>query len=109
MADFANGRAPEGDNALARAVKSETFAITARAAMVFATMVGLPIAGWMMNRVTSAIDGMNAKVDLTSEQVKLLQQSINLGVNFRIDGAERQLSDHEVRIRGLERQPHSSN
>lgn len=75
--------------------------LIARGAMIFATVVGLPIAGWMMNRAVDAVDKMVAKVDTIKEQsletngtVKLIQQT--QGMQTQI------IADHESRVRTLE-------
>lgn len=82
-------------------VNSVTLTLVSRGAMIFATMVGLPIAGWMMNRAVDSVDQIKSKVDTIREQsletngnVKLIQ--LTQGVQTAI------IADHEARVRSLE-------
>jgi hypothetical protein len=75
--------------------------LVARIAIIAATAIGLPVAGWMMNRAVSSVDSISEKIDKVREQavetngtIKLLQQ---------LQTADHQmLSDHEFRLRGVE-------
>lgn len=76
--------------------------LVARSAMIFATVIGLPVAGWMMNRAVSSVDAISRKVDTIREQsletngaLKLIQQSQQSQGQI--------LADHETRVRVLER------
>lgn len=81
--------------------ESVTLKLISRGSMIFATLVGLPVAGWMMNRAVNSVDKMSDKMEMLREQgletngtVKLIQQT---------QGTQTQLiSDHEVRVRALE-------
>jgi hypothetical protein len=75
--------------------------VVARGAIIFATVIGLPVAAWMMNRAVESVDRISTKVDSLREQsletngtVKLIQQSQ--------DVQNRILADHEARMRLLE-------
>jgi hypothetical protein len=75
--------------------------LISRGAMIFATVIGLPIAGWMMNRAVASVDRIAEKVETirdqsfqTSGTVKLIQQNQ--------DVQTRTIYDHETRVRVLE-------
>lgn len=90
-------------------VQSEIFLAVARASMILATVVVLPIAlgvgGWYANRIVATGDKIVADVatlqlelQLTRQQAKFAQET---GAADRA-GIHNQLSDHETRIRSLE-------
>lgn len=87
-------------------VKNSLFTALARASMIAAVAVGLPVAGWMMQRVINAADAIGQKVDKGAVQMQLLQQEVKFGFDaakMEITGIRVQLTDHEGRIRLIER------
>jgi hypothetical protein len=97
---------PNGNGGgLARAVRGEMFIFMARASMLFASMVGLPTAGFMGARLIAAADRQAAQTQLAIQRLDLMDQTIKLGVITRIENAERILGDHELRLRLVERPP----
>lgn len=90
-------------------VQSELFLALARASMVLATLVVLPIAlgvgGWYANRIVATGDKIVSDVATLQLQVQLTQQQMKFGQE--VGAADRaamraQLGDHETRIRSLE-------
>jgi hypothetical protein len=91
-------------DARVKLVDSVFLTLIARGAIIIATLVALPLAGWMLNRAVDAVDRLSAKVDALREQsldisgtVKLIQQSQ--------DTQSRVIADHEARVRLLEHDP----
>jgi hypothetical protein len=91
-------------DARVKLVDSVFLTLIARGAIIIATLVALPLAGWMLNRAVDAVDRLSAKVDALREQsldisgtVKLIQQSQ--------DTQSRAIADHEARVRLLEHDP----
>lgn len=85
----------------AKLVNSVILTLVARGAIIVATAVGLPAAGWMMNRAVESVDKISIKVDAIKDQsietggtLKLIQQSQ--------DVQRRMIDDHEARVRVLE-------
>ena len=76
------------------AVRNEFFYLFARLCMVFATVVGLPVATWMLNRVIAT--GDDIRVQLQAQNVSL--QLLTSEVKYRSATTE----DHERRLRRLE-------
>jgi hypothetical protein len=93
------------NNSVTRAVRSELFIFAARAAMLFASFVVLPSLGFGLSRLIAAADRQTAKIDLAIQRQELMEQNIKLGVTARIESAERILTDHELRLRLVERPP----
>src|SRR6266705_527991 len=89
------------DTAGSKLANSVTLTLVSRAAMIFATVIGLPVAGWMMNRAVDSVDKISSKMESIREQsletngnVKLIQ--LTQGVQTQI------IADHEARVRALE-------
>ena len=85
----------------AKLVNSVILTLLARGAMILITVLGLPMAGWMMQRSVSSFDDISKKVDTIRDQsfetgstVKLIQQSQ--------ESQTRLIADHELRVRTLE-------
>lgn len=90
-------------------VQSEIFLAIARASMVLATLVVMPIAlgvgGWYANRIVATGDKIVSDVATLQLQVQLNQQQAKFAQES--GAADRvvihtQLGDHETRIRSLE-------
>jgi len=77
------------------AVRNEFFYLFARLCMIFVTVIGVPFGTWMLSRVI-------AKADEISAQVSELRNFTGI-VSYRLERDSKELSDHEIRIRGLER------
>lgn len=84
-----------------RLVNSAILTIIARLAMVTAAGA-MPIAGWMLQRSINTVDEVSRKIDSvrdlateTSNNVKLIQQALQLQTSA--------VQDHETRLRLLER------
>lgn len=92
-------------------VQNSAFTVMARLAMIACAAI-LPVAGtiglFMMQRVISAADEIGAKVDKGAVQMQLLQQEVKYGFDAAksdISGLRIQLTDHEGRLRVIERDP----
>lgn len=82
-----------------RIVKNETFYFFARVCMIAASLVGLPVAGYLLTRVIGQADAITLQLSEQNVSVKVLSATVNdrLSNNFQT------LSDHELRLRALEK------
>ncbi len=90
-------------------VQSSGLTLFARLLMIFASLVALPIAGWMLQRVVTTADEISAKVGAQGTKIELLDQTVKYGFDAAkgdITGIRMQLTDHEGRIRVIESRPH---
>lgn len=87
------------DNAVPKIARNEMFYFIARGCMIFATVVGMPMAGWMLSRVTGQID----KIEQSQFEQTITLRVLSATLNEKLEGGIKTLSDHELRIRGLER------
>jgi hypothetical protein len=78
---------------------NEIMAWSFRAIVGFATLVGLPLAGFMLNRAVGTLDNVSVQSVLHTTQLNRLEQSVMDHVDF----LTRVTADHESRIRQLER------
>lgn len=76
-------------------VNNVAFTVASRLAMILASTVGLPVAGWLLVRGVSAVDVVQESVNT------LLATQRVLDVKF--EDFRHELTDHEARIRVLER------
>lgn len=85
--------------ALTGSSMNEIMAWGFRAIIGIATLVGLPIAGWMLNRTVATIDKVSDGVATHTLQLEHVQTTVTdqLGYLKSIVG------DHETRLRSLER------
>jgi hypothetical protein len=83
------------------AVKSEVFIFIVRAAMLIGTGVGLPVAGWMLNRAVVSIDTVSA----LSAQHTVQLDHISTTMRDHLDALTATVADHEARLRQVERGP----
>lgn len=83
------------DDKLPSAVRNEFFYFIARACGILATCIFLPAAGYMLTRVIAKADEISDQVTKQSVTIQLLSSE----VKYRFDN----LSDHEHRIRALEK------
>lgn len=79
--------------------RNELFYFVARASTLIATGIGLPVAGFMLSRVISQADALTATVTQQNVEIRVLTAT----VNSRLDNDTKSLSDHELRLRQLER------
>lgn len=87
------------DDIVPKIARTEVFYFFARVCMIMASLLGAPLAIVMLNRVVSQSDAM---------QATLIQQNVDLRVlssrvDDRLNADLSKLSDHELRIRSLER------
>lgn len=87
------------ENRIPHAVRNEWFYLIARGCMIFATVIGLPIAGWLMTRVIAKADEISDKLISQNVELKLLATEVRMSLSFDA----RNLSDHEGRLRSLEK------
>lgn len=87
------------DEYVPKIARNEIFYFVARMSTLVATFIGLPIAGWMLSRAVQTSDVLTAQVAQQNVQLSVLSATIK----DRLDGDLRQLTDHELRIRQLER------
>jgi len=80
------------------AVHNEIFILIARGAMVLVAGVGVPVAGWMLNRVFMSIDNVTQLSQVHTVQLDHIQTT----VMDHVDYLTRAVGDHEQRIRTLE-------
>ena len=84
-----------------------TLAALGRIAMLAATLIGLPVAGFMMQRIITTGDAIAAKLDDNVTATRLLQQKVDYGFDAarkEADTIRIQIVDHEGRIRIIERE-----
>jgi hypothetical protein len=87
-------------------VDSRMFITFARVLMICASVIGLPVAGWMMTRMIDRADKIVEKVDGSHQQLQLLDQSVKFGFDRQkadLDRLQIQVIDHDGRIRVIER------
>lgn len=87
------------DDYVPKLARNELFYFIARASTLVATFIGLPLAGWMLSRAVSQADILNSQVTQQNIEIRVLSATIR----DRFDNDLKQLSDHELRIRALER------
>lgn len=87
------------DDKVPRVVKNEWFYLLARVATLFLTVVGLPAGGWMLSRAVASADEIRAQ--LTEQNITLRLLSSEVKIRFDNDG--KNITDHEIRLRSLER------
>lgn len=79
--------------------RNELFYFVARASTLIATLIGLPVAGWMLSRVITQADALAATVTQQNVEIRVLTAT----VNSRLDSDTKSITDHELRLRQLER------
>lgn len=90
---------PLDEDAIPRVVKNEWFYLVARVCMIVASTIGLPICGWMISRAVAKADEISMQIATQSIDIRLLQATVQF--QFKVDGEK--LTDHELRLRGMER------
>jgi hypothetical protein len=82
-----------------RIIHNEWFYAFARLCMVAATLIGLPTAAAMLSRVVSQADAMAHQVQEQGVSIRLLNATVSekLNSNFAT------VTDHELRLRALEK------
>jgi hypothetical protein len=81
------------------AVRNEWFYLFARGCGIFLTFVGLPLMGAMLSRAVASADEIRAQ--LTEQNLSLRLLSSEVKIRFDNDG--KNITDHEIRMRALER------
>lgn len=84
-----------------RIVRNETFYAFARISMIVLSVVGAPVGGYLLSRVISQSDAMTLKIEEQNVAVKVLSAT----VSDRLSNNLATLSDHELRLRSLEKRP----
>jgi len=79
-------------------IRNEFFYAFARVCMVVSTLIGLPVATWMLQRVVSTADDIRAQLQTQSTALMLL----NNEVKFHFANVDDHDHDHEIRLRRLE-------
>lgn len=82
------------ENKVPSIIRNEVFYAFARLCMVIATLVGLPVAGFMLTRVVVTADEIRDQLQRQNLALMLLTNE----VKFRFANVE----DHEQRLRKLE-------
>ncbi len=96
----------EQDSAFNRMFDQRWFVNVARSAMLAASLIGLPVAGFYLMRLVSKADAITATVEQSAVKLELLEQSVRLTFDQRrreIDALGLRVNDHETRLRSLER------
>jgi hypothetical protein len=91
-----NGKAEDYVPKIAR---NEMFYFIARASTLAATLIGLPLAGFMLSRVVSQADALQLSVTQQNVEIRVLSATLK----SQLDNDVKQLTDHELRLRALER------
>lgn len=86
------------DTAVPRIARNEMFYFIARVCMI----ASLPIGGFFGQRIISQADALQLTVTQQNIDIKVLSAI----VNSKLDANVAQLTDHELRLRSLERSPH---
>lgn len=84
------------DNAVPKIARNEMFYFIARICM----MASLPLAGFLGARLINQADALQSSVTDQNVQIRVLSAT----VKDKLDANVSQLSDHELRLRSLERQ-----
>lgn len=82
-------------------VKNEWFYLVARMSTLFVTFVCIPLMFWMLNRAVASADEIRAVITEQNVTLRLLSSEMKL----RFDSDGKNLTDHELRLRTLERRP----
>ena len=93
---------------LDKIVENKLLTSLARIAMVIGGGLGVPLAIFVLNRVATTNDMMSEKLDRYSTKVEVLTENVKYGFERNVSDMDRlqaQVSDHEGRIRALERVP----
>ena len=80
-------------------VKNEWFYLVARISTLAVTFIGIPMMGFMLSRAVASADEIRAQ--LTEQSISLRILSSEVKIRFDNDG--KNLTDHEIRLRSLER------
>lgn len=83
------------DDAVPKIARNEMFYFIARICM----MASLPLGGWFGTRIVNQADVLQTAVMQQNIDIRVLQTTIK----DKLDAHVNQLSDHELRIRQLER------
>lgn len=87
------------DDKIPRVVRNEWFYLVARIATLFITFVGLPAGGWMLSRAVASADEIRSQLVEQNLSLRLLSSEVKL----RFDNDGKNITDHELRLRTLER------
>jgi hypothetical protein len=82
-----------------RIIHNEWFFAVARLCMIGASVIGLPIAAAMLSRVVSQADAMAHQVQEQGVSIRLLNATVGEKLNSNFST----LTDHELRLRALEK------
>lgn len=82
------------ENKVPSIIRNEVFYAFARVCMVAASLIGMPVAGFLLSRVVSTADDIREQVQKQNTALLLLSAE----VKYRFGSVE----DHESRIRKLE-------
>lgn len=74
-----------------------TFTVLARLAMLFASVIGLPVAGYLLVRGINTMDRTELGIHGLTIRAETLQ--------YQLNNVAESLKDHEIRIRVLEKPP----
>lgn len=85
------------DNLVPKAARNELFYFIARVCM----MASLPLLGFYGNRIITQADALQASVVSQNVDIRVLSAT----VKDKLDANVSQLSDHELRLRSLEKRP----
>lgn len=89
------------DDKIPKAVKNEWFYLVARMSTLAVTFVGIPVLGFMLNRAVASADEIRTQLTEQNLTLRLLGSEMKL----RFDNDGKNLTDHEIRLRSLERRP----
>lgn len=86
--------APNNNPSFDKFARSAVFAVIARGAMILASVVGLPTAGFMLQRAITSVDHLAETTEQTRVTLVLIQQ--------RLEDIRDVQRDHETRLRQVE-------
>ena len=92
-------KAPNPLDDVPRIIHNEWFYALARLCMVAATLIGLPVAGALLSRVVGQADAMAHQVQEQGVSIRLLNATVSEKLNSNFST----LTDHELRLRALEK------
>lgn len=92
---------PNADDKVPAIVRNEWFYLIARFCMIAVATVGVPVIGAMLSRAISTADKIDATVQEQTITIRLLATEMKI----KLENYGKDITDHELRLRMLERGP----
>jgi len=84
-----------------KAAENAVLKLTARIAIVLASLIGVPGAGWLITRAVSSIDDLTKAVEMVDHKVTKVEAKVGL-IEQKVTDTVDAEKDHEIRLRHLE-------